>query len=66
MKKINKVTMNKFKVLSVVFFASASAIQAQDINEVKKQIDAEQFQKAKTSLNLFIVTLFIFFIFVSH
>ena len=50
MKKINKVTMNKFKVLSVVFFASASAIQAQDINEVKKEIDAEQFQKAKTSL----------------
>lgn len=50
MKKLNKVTMNKFKVLSVAFFASASAIQAQDINEVKKQIDAEQFQKAKTSL----------------
>lgn len=47
---LNKVTMNKFKILSVALFASASAIQAQDINEVKKQIDAEQFQKAKTSL----------------
>ncbi|HTG67180.1 MAG TPA: tetratricopeptide repeat protein, partial [Flavobacterium sp.] len=42
--------MNKFKIFSVALFASASALQAQDINEVKKQIDAEQFQKAKTSL----------------
>ncbi|MEL1240777.1 tetratricopeptide repeat protein [Flavobacterium flavipallidum] len=42
--------MNKFKFLSLTLFASASALQAQDINEVKKQIDAEQFQKAKTSL----------------
>jgi tetratricopeptide (TPR) repeat protein len=50
MNKLNKVTMNKFKILSVAFFASASALQAQDINEVKKQIDAEQFQKAKTAL----------------
>lgn len=50
MNKLNKVTMNKFKILSVALFASASALQAQDINEVKKQIDAEQFQKAKTSL----------------
>lgn len=48
--KLNKVKMNKFTVLSVAFFASASVLQAQDINEVKKQIDAEQFQKAKTSL----------------
>lgn len=50
MNKLNKVKMNKFKILSVAFVASASALQAQDINEVKKQIDAEQFQKAKTSL----------------
>ncbi|MFC3334305.1 tetratricopeptide repeat protein [Flavobacterium palustre] len=42
--------MNKFKFLSVALFASASVLHAQDINEVKKQIDAEQFQKAKTSL----------------
>ncbi|MFC5681543.1 tetratricopeptide repeat protein [Flavobacterium sp. MAHUQ-51] len=42
--------MNKFKILSIAFFSSAFAVQAQDINEVKKQIDAEQFQKAKTSL----------------
>lgn len=48
--KLNKITMNKFKILSVAFFASASVLQAQDINEAEKQIDAEQFQKAKTSL----------------
>lgn len=42
--------MNKFTILSVALFASASVLHAQDINEVKKQIDAEQFQKAKTSL----------------
>jgi len=42
--------MNKFKFLSVAVFASVSALQAQNIDEVKKQIDAEQFQKAKTSL----------------
>ncbi|GEL10937.1 Tetratricopeptide repeat-containing protein [Flavobacterium glycines] len=50
MNKLNKVTMNKFKFLSLTLFASASVLHAQDINEVKKQIDAEQFQKAKTSL----------------
>ncbi|MEO8253857.1 MAG: tetratricopeptide repeat protein [Flavobacterium sp.] len=42
--------MNKFKILSLALFASASVVQAQSIDEVKKQIDAEQFQKAKTSL----------------
>ncbi len=50
MNQLNKVTMNKFKILSVAFFASASVLQAQSIDEVKKQIDAEQFQNAKTSL----------------
>ena len=48
--KLNKVKMNKFKILSVALFASATALQAQDLTEVKKAIDAEQFQKAKTSL----------------
>ncbi|HJS01248.1 MAG TPA: tetratricopeptide repeat protein [Flavobacterium sp.] len=42
--------MNKIKFLSVALFASASVLQAQDLDEVKKAIDAEQFQKAKTSL----------------
>ena len=50
MNKLNIITMNKFTILSVALFASASVLHAQDINEVKKQIDAEQFQKAKTSL----------------
>ena len=50
MNKLNKVKMNKFKFLSLALFASASVLQAQDINEVKKEIDAEQFQKAKSSL----------------
>ncbi len=50
MNKLNKIKMNKFKILSIAFFSSAFAVQAQDINELKKQIDAEQFQKAKTSL----------------
>lgn len=50
MNKLNKTTMNNFKILSVALFASVSVVNAQDINEVKKQIDAEQFQKAKTSL----------------
>ena len=50
MNKLNKTTMNNFKILSVALFASASVVNAQDINEVKKQIDAEQYQKAKTSL----------------
>jgi len=50
MNKLNKTKMNNFKILSVALFASASVVNAQDINEVKKQIDAEQYQKAKTSL----------------
>ena len=50
MNKLNTVTMNKIKFLSVALFASASVLQAQDLDEVKKAIDAEQFQKAKTSL----------------
>lgn len=50
MNKLNNVTMNKFKTLGVALFATVSAIQAQDINEVKKQLDAEQFEKAKSNL----------------
>lgn len=48
--KSNIVKMNKFKFLSVAFLASVSSIQAQDINQAKKAIDAEQFQTAKTTL----------------
>ncbi|AWK03141.1 hypothetical protein HYN56_02480 [Flavobacterium crocinum] len=42
--------MNKFKIFSLALIASAGAASAQDINEAKKAIDAEQFDKAKTIL----------------
>ncbi|MBW1658039.1 tetratricopeptide repeat protein [Flavobacterium quisquiliarum] len=42
--------MNKFKIFSLALIASAGAANAQDINEAKKAIDAEQFDKAKTIL----------------
>ncbi|MFT5253612.1 MAG: cytochrome c-type biogenesis protein CcmH/NrfG [Flavobacteriales bacterium] len=50
MNKLNKVKMNKLKFLSVAFLASVSSLQAQDIDQAKKAIDAEQFQTAKTTL----------------
>lgn len=50
MNKLNKVKMNKFKILSIAILASVSITQAQDIDQVKKAIDAEQFQNAKSSL----------------
>lgn len=42
--------MNKFKFFSVALLASAFASQAQDINQAKKAIDAEQFESAKSML----------------
>ncbi|MFD2940841.1 tetratricopeptide repeat protein [Flavobacterium notoginsengisoli] len=42
--------MNKFKIFSLALVVSATAAKAQDINEAKKAIDAEQFDKAKTIL----------------
>ncbi|MCV2487484.1 tetratricopeptide repeat protein [Flavobacterium sp. SH_e] len=42
--------MNKFKILGLALVASATAAKAQDINQAKKAIDAEQFDKAKTML----------------
>ncbi|MEN2402346.1 tetratricopeptide repeat protein [Flavobacterium sp. MC2016-06] len=42
--------MNKFKIFSLALVASASVAKAQDINQAKKAIDAEQFQKAKSLL----------------
>ena len=38
--------MNKFKFFSVALLASAFASQAQDINQAKKAVDAEQFESA--------------------
>jgi tetratricopeptide (TPR) repeat protein len=42
--------MKIFKVLSVVFLTSVSVSHAQDINQAKKAIDAEQFESAKSIL----------------
>ncbi|MDR7372468.1 tetratricopeptide repeat protein [Flavobacterium aquidurense] len=42
--------MNKFKIFSLALVASATVAQAQDINQAKKAIDAEQFEKAKSLL----------------
>lgn len=44
--------MNKPKIFSVAFVALASvtALQAQDVEQAKKAIDAEQYEKAKTML----------------
>ncbi|EIA10172.1 tetratricopeptide repeat protein [Flavobacterium frigoris] len=42
--------MNKFKILSVAFLATVTLSHAQDISEAKKEIDAEKFQNAKTTL----------------
>ncbi|CAM2832651.1 Tetratricopeptide repeat-containing protein [Flavobacterium frigoris] len=50
MNKSNKVKMNKFKILSVAFLTTVSAMKAQDIDQAKKAIDAEQFENAKSTL----------------
>ena len=42
--------MNKFKILSVALLASVTVSQAQDLNQAKKAIDAEQFESAKSML----------------
>ena len=42
--------MNKFKIFSVAFIASVSFSNAQDIQEARKAIDAEQYEKAKSML----------------
>jgi predicted Zn-dependent protease len=48
--KLTTIKMNKFKFFSVALLASAFASQAQDINQAKKAIDAEQFESAKSIL----------------
>ncbi len=42
--------MNKFKILGIALVASVSISHAQDVNQAKKAIDAEQFEKAKSIL----------------
>lgn len=48
--------MNKLKILSIVFFtlSGIGATQAQDLQQAKKAIDAEQYEKAKTILKSFV------------
>ena len=48
--------MNKLTIFSVALLASAFASQAQDINQAKKAIDAEQFESAKSILKSIIKT----------
>ncbi len=42
--------MNKLKFFSAALMASAFASHAQDINQAKKAVDAEQFESAKSIL----------------
>lgn len=48
--KLSTIKMNKLTVVSVALLASAFTIQAQDINQAKKAIDAEQYESAKSIL----------------
>ena len=42
--------MNKFKIFSVALLATASISNAQDLEQAKKAIDGEQYEKAKVML----------------
>jgi len=42
--------MNKLKIFSIAFLVFSAASQAQDIEQAKKAMDAEQYEKAKTIL----------------
>ncbi|WP_395045348.1 tetratricopeptide repeat protein, partial [Flavobacterium sp.] len=48
--------MNKFKIFSIALLASTAVIQAQDLEQAKKAIDAEQYEKAKGMLKSIIQT----------
>ncbi|MNQ23355.1 tetratricopeptide repeat protein [compost metagenome] len=48
--KLITIKMNKFKIFGLALFASVSFSHAQDINQAKTAIDAEQFEKAKSIL----------------
>jgi len=42
--------MKKLKIFSIAFLASAGILHAQDVEQAKKAIDAEQYEKAKSIL----------------
>lgn len=44
------IKMNRIKMLSFALLATASVSHAQDLDQAKKAIDAEQYEKAKTML----------------
>jgi cytochrome c-type biogenesis protein CcmH/NrfG len=54
--KINYIKMNKFKIFSVALLASVTVSHAQDLDQAKKAIDAEQFESAKSLLKTLIQT----------
>jgi tetratricopeptide (TPR) repeat protein len=48
--------MKTFKIFSITLLASAGIMQAQDVDQAKKAIDAEQYEKAKSMLKGIIQT----------
>ena len=48
--------MSKFKIFSIALLASAAVSQAQDLDQARKAIDAEQYEKAKSLLKSIIQT----------
>jgi cytochrome c-type biogenesis protein CcmH/NrfG len=52
--KMNTKTMNKLKIFSFLLVITASISTAQEIEPVKKAIDAEQYEKAKSMLKTLI------------
>lgn len=42
--------MKNFKTYSIIFFSTVSVVQAQDLNQSLRAIDAEKFEKAKSML----------------
>lgn len=54
--KNNIISMNKFKIFSLAFLASVSFGNAQDIAQVRKAIDAEQYENAKSMLKSILKT----------
>lgn len=48
--------MNKLKIFSIAFLAATGVSHAQDLDQAKKAIDAEQYEKAKTILKQIVQT----------
>ena len=48
--------MNTFKIFSIAFLTSVTLGFAQDVNQAKKAIDAEQYDKAKSMLKSILKT----------